>query len=380
MAIQIRSRRPSIACLVAGALVVSAAACGGSPTQTASGTSGQGTTAAEEVYAEFADLTGEERKDALIKAAQEEGKLVLASLAPQDAVIEAFEKSYGIDVETTSPESSEALRARLLEQHRAGRVEADVIETYGIDLQLALAPEGLLSPYQSDVLADVPDENKHDVWTTTNSYAFYVGHNTDKVPDGEAPASFEDLADPKWDGRVAMDGSMADWYYTLYTYFAKQGMSDDEFSEMFKAIADGSRPTNDHSTTTALLASGEFDVVAAQAQILLKRNVEKGAPLSASPYVAPTVLLPNGAGLARQAEHPAAALLYMDYILTEGQQYLLESILVPANPAALPADAEDISAGQKLVSLPLDGLTSEEFNRWTEAYDNLLHGEEKVLP
>jgi iron(III) transport system substrate-binding protein len=50
-------------------------------------------------------------------------------------------------------------------------------------------------------------------------------------------------------------------------------------------------------------------------------------------YLPPVVAIPTGAGLFKRAPHPHAALLFTDFILTDGQKILAQREAVPTNPS-----------------------------------------------
>src|SRR3954452_4116402 len=92
------------AAAAAGAVLV-LSACGGNPTASSSGGGGDqnggGQAKAEKLYAQTAGLSRTERRDKLVKQAQEEGQLNLYTSMTSDvadAVSEAFTDAYDVDV------------------------------------------------------------------------------------------------------------------------------------------------------------------------------------------------------------------------------------------------------------------------------------------
>ena len=96
---------------------------------------------------------------ALIDAAKKEGKvtwyttLLLQQLGTPLA--EAFEKKYGIKVEATRNDPGETA-LRLLNEHRANRMQADVFD--GSFAPTALIQEGVLAKYQPELAKAWPKE------------------------------------------------------------------------------------------------------------------------------------------------------------------------------------------------------------------------------
>ena len=57
---------------------------------------------------------------------------------------------------------------------------------------------------------------------------------------------------------------------------------------------------------------------------------DDGAPLAWEPAVEPLVSRADGVAVVKDAEHPAAALLFVDFLLDEGQQVFADAYLTPA--------------------------------------------------
>jgi iron(III) transport system substrate-binding protein len=115
----------------------------------------------------------------------------------------------------------------------------DVVETDGIELA-KLEQEDVMAPYEGEQRDLVPEAGQFDTWTATRFNVFTPSWNTDAVSAADAPKSWEDLADPKWDGQLSMELGDIDWYVTLKEYWLDQGKSEDEVAKLFADMADGS--------------------------------------------------------------------------------------------------------------------------------------------
>ena len=81
----------------------------------------------------------------------------------------------------------------------------------------------------------------------------------------------------------------------------------------------------------SLVAAGEVPVGLAMYNSNIETLKRKGAPIDYVP-VQPVVARPQGIGVARNAPHPNAALLFADYVLSPEGQKLFESMgRVPAS-------------------------------------------------
>jgi len=113
---------------------------------------------------------------------------------------DAFTEETGIDVNVAY------LRKGMIERLQAegDRSPADVVLTVDISRLSAVVNAGLTQPVKSDVLsANVPEKYRdpegHWFGLTTRARIFYA--SKDRVAPGEI-TTYEDLADPKWEGRV----------------------------------------------------------------------------------------------------------------------------------------------------------------------------------
>ena len=113
---------------------------------------------------------------------------------------DAFTAQTGINVNVAY------LQKGMVERMKAEgrRSPADVVLTVDISRLSAVVNEGLTQPVESGTLAqNVPelyrDPNGHWYGLTTRARIVYA--SKDRVPEGEV-TTYEDLADPKWQGRI----------------------------------------------------------------------------------------------------------------------------------------------------------------------------------
>jgi iron(III) transport system substrate-binding protein len=326
----------------------------------------------DQVLAEIDGLRGEARTKKLVELARAEGELDLYTSLfadAEEALAEEFGDEYDIEVSVFRG-TSEVVTQRLLEEAGADFAGADVIETNGPELEI-LNDEGVLEPYESDLQEELAAGSLHDGWTADRFNKFMVSWNTELVDRGEQPREWAELADPRWEGKLALEASDADWYMALSEYFASEGLSDDEVSELFERIAANGRVVTGHSLVGELLGAGEFDVAASNYAHLIRDSIDGGAPVELEPAVEPVFSRPNGVGLVADAPHPAAATLFMDWIISDGQEVLQEFNLDPARTdlARRGDDAEEVLIDVEEFVARQDELT--------ERYEQLLSlGEE----
>jgi iron(III) transport system substrate-binding protein len=122
-----------------------------------------------------------------------------------EAVFVRFTEETGIDVRI-SQGSSQSLLERL--RAEGEQTPADVFFTIDAGgLQLA-ADEGLLQPVESDVLTEaIPEElrDPENRWFGVGQRFRTLMYSTEVVdPEAEGLNGYEDLADPKWNGRLCL--------------------------------------------------------------------------------------------------------------------------------------------------------------------------------
>ncbi len=353
-------------CVLASmALVV--AACGGSPTASNSGSSAPAASEAEKVYEQINGMSGEERDKTLLDMAKKEGQLSLyTSNTDMDDVVKGFEDKYGLKVETYRA-NSETVLQRVLQESSAHFQGADLIETNAGELN-ALQQQKLLAPYEGALRDKVRPEGQKDGWTADRFNAFVIGWNTIKVPAGSEPKSLKDLTAPQWKGRVGLEIGDVDWYAAMVNFYKSQGMSDQEVNDLFHQLAANSKIAKGHTVMGELLAAGQFDVAPSIYSHTVANAAEKGAPVAwqvNGKPIEPVVLRPNGAGLMKSAKHPAMALLFLDYLLTDGQKAIAGANRIGAIPTE-----KDPLAGVQTVTVPEEELL-DNAQKWNDAYKNV---------
>ena len=273
---------------------------------------------------------GADRDARLVERARQEGTVVLyTSLAPTESkpLAEAFEKKYGIKVELWRALSDKVVQ-RAITEAQAKRHAVDVIETNGPEMEM-LAREKLLAEFHSPYIADLPPAAipAHRTWMPDRMNYFVVGYNTAKVQRSEIPATYEGFVDPKWKGRIGIEATDAEWMATLIkTWGNDKGM--DYFRKLSAMKPDVRKG---HVLLAELVAAGEVPVGLTMYNSNIVSLKRKGAPIDFVP-VQPVAARPQGIGIAKNAPHPNAALLFADFVLSPEGQRLFESMgRVPAS-------------------------------------------------
>jgi iron(III) transport system substrate-binding protein len=267
---------------------------------------------------------GPDREKRLVEQARKEGTLSLyTSLAPTESkpMAEAFEKKYGVKVDLWRSQSERVVQ-RVLSESQAGRHTFDVVATNGPEME-SLAREKVLQTYFTPHAADLPPASipRHRLWMPDRLQFFVVGYNTNLVKREELPQSIKGFTDPKWKGKLGIEAGDAEWMATLVKKWGEaEGMAVfRKLAELQPAVRKG------HPLMAQLVSAGEIPVLLTAYSANVETLKRKGAPIDYAPIDA--VARPQGIGISRNAPHPAAALLFVDFVLSaEDGQKLYESM------------------------------------------------------
>jgi len=307
---------------------------------------------------------GADRESRLVARATQEGSVVLyTSLAPTESkpLAEAFQKKYGVRVELWRALSDQVVR-RAVTEAQARRYAVDVVETNGPEMEI-LAREALLAEIHSPFVADLPAAAipPHRTWFPDRFNFYVVAYNTAKVQRSEIPKEYAGFADPKWKGRIAVEATDAEWMATLIKSGGATGL------EYFRRLA-ALRPAvrRGHILLASLVAAGEVPVGLTAYHSNVVPLARKGAPIDFVP-VQPVVARPQGIGVARNAPHPHAALLFVDYVLSPEGQQLFEAL------GRVPASTRVKSALNNFPFTTIDPATAlDEKDKWEKLWEELF--------
>lgn len=281
--------------------------------------------------AQLAAYNGLDRTQRLIAGARKEGSLFLYTTTPVEylnLLTEDFENRYGVKVNVWRARSEVVLQ-KVLSEARGGTHNVDVIQSIAPPME-ALHRENLLQPVKSPLAKGlVPDAvPAHNEWVATLRYVFVQAYNTNKVKKEELPKKYKDLLDPKWKGRLGIEASDHEWFYSIV-----QDMGEERGLKFFCDLVatNGLSTRAGHPLLTNLVASGEVPLALTVYNYSPEQAKQKGAPIDWF-AIEPAIAITDGMGVAKRAPHPHAALLFYDYMISEDAQKILAKIgYVPTN-------------------------------------------------
>jgi iron(III) transport system substrate-binding protein len=308
-----------------------------------------------------------DREQFLVQGAKKEGEVVVyTSLISEDlvALSAAFEKKYGVKVKGWRAGSEKVLQ-RALTEARAGRNDADIIETNGPELE-SLHREKVLQPLKSPHMKDLMPQaiRPHGEWVGTRINMFVQSYNTNLVKKEELPKAYGDLANPRWKGRLGIEAEDEDWFA-----MAVKELGEEAGLRTFREIAkNGFSVRKGHTLLAGLVASGEIPFAITTYNHGAEKMKQKGAPVEWF-AIEPAIGRANGIAIMRKPPHPHAAALFADFVLSpEGQKILEHGGYVPAN----------LRLESKAQKLPLKfvdpAMVLDEDAKWKKLYSEIVLG------
>ena len=271
-----------------------------------------------------------EERPALLEAARREGSVGFAnsiSLAGFPRFLQAFQAKYpGIDA-TAGLYSAPTGRvlARVEAEMKARALTFDVLHVASLAPFLAMARQGLLADYASPELAAYPPE-AHDrgQWATARIVGVIMAYNRNTLPAGLAPTKWTDLLRPEFKGRklVIQDAAAGTCFNQMYLLGQKLGPGFlKQLGQQKPIIVSTAAQLIDLLVRNEAMIGATVDHFRAFEPDAIKAGIvgvypEEGMPLATAPIA-----------VFRDAPHPNAARLFVDYVLSAEGQTLLDTEL-----------------------------------------------------
>ena len=278
-------------------------------------------------FSKCTDLKSCGGMDALVKAAQKEGKLNVITL-PRDwanygEAMDLFSKAFGIKITDDNPDGSSAYEIQTVRTAPASKVPdaVDVGITYGAD------NANLFSPYKVQNWKDITPTYKDANGRWYGDYAGVIALSYDtSIP--KTPTSFNDLKDPAFKNMVAIGGDPSGAQEALMSVFAANLANGGTTSNVQSGI-DYFKSLKDSGNFVTVLANGQnllagaykvsfswsFNgpgavTTAAAAGKTIKYVIPSDAVIKGTPYI---MAIPFN------APHPAAARLWTEFLYSENK-------------------------------------------------------------
>jgi len=279
-----------------------------------------------EVTAKIKSLKQQEKIDYLVKGAQAEGEMVYYGTLPIDEFLplaRVFNSRYRALALQHYFSPREGILSRTLNEARAGRHAVDVIQ---VDLSYGyqLLNENLVSPYvvagRNRFYDDTYDPNGY--WQSMYYLTTALIYNTNSIKQEQAPKNYEELLNPYWKGKMLFDPEAGYLLAAMEQAWGRE-KAVDYLTKLSKQDLSYRRGG---TLTTQVVTSGEYPVGIAINGETSAAIREKGAPLGFK-VLAPKIVKPEGLFLAKNAPHPHAAVLFVEWVLSQEAQSFLATKL-----------------------------------------------------
>lgn len=258
-------------------------------------------------------------------AARKEGKIVLYSSAPvwvNDKLGKAFKNKHGLKVETFRGGSLKVLQ-KFMNEKEAGMVKADVFISMYVPAYKMFKEKGYAMQYFSPEGKAYPSSLKDPdgYFYPVRNVVICMAYNPNIVKAADAPKTWKDIINPKWKNLLVasdyMYGStqLATWNYWLQTY----GVG------FIQQLAENNpMVVSSNGNAAKTLLSGERPVVILMNAYDTWSKAKKGLPV-VNVYPEQVPLVPGYGCVLADAPHPNAGKLFLDFLLSEEGQTVIQS-------------------------------------------------------
>lgn len=282
--------------------------------------------------------------DAVCAAGKAEGQVTIIATPPDWAnygqIITDFQTKYGIKVQSDKPDGNSQDEINQATQLAGTGRQPDLFDLGSV---VAAAHTDMYAPYQVATWADIPAANKESTGLWVNNYTGFITIGYDaKLGD---IAKMADLADPKYKGKVALNGdplkASAGFNGVVAASLANGGSADNIAPGVafMKKLADSGNliPVDPNPGT---IANGTTPIVIdwtytnnAQTAVLAPKGITWKVVVPSDS--APVAAYYNSA-INKDAAHPAAARCWMEYLFSDaGQNAWLKGFALPVRLAAM---------------------------------------------
>jgi iron(III) transport system substrate-binding protein len=262
----------------------------------------------------------------LVKAACDEGAVTYYTAQSDDderAITKPFQQRFPCVSVSVISAVTGRLFERIETEFQAGKVNGDVAILTDELLVQRLIDGKRLRPWTPPAASHFPDSARLDGWWYAASGSIMIPiYNTDVIGKQDAPKSWQDLIDPKWQGKLATSPiTIGGTAWAVYDFLKEKYGRD----YLVKFAAQQPKLLPAYNQVVLSVARGEQGVGIVSAMNEYPLRVAQGAPIApvypvdGSPYTNyPMVLLAG-------SPHPHAAELFANwYLSNEGQTALVK--------------------------------------------------------
>jgi iron(III) transport system substrate-binding protein len=306
----------------------------------------------------------------LIEAARKEGKVsyyAAIQLEVAERLGKMFEAKYpGISV-AVERSGAERIFQRIAQEQGSGIHAVDVANSTDVSHYLEWKKNGWLAAYLPEEVAKHFPADQIDpdgMYATACAWLEAIGYNTNLVKPEDAPKSYADLLDPKWQGKLVKGHPSYSGAILTTTFILSRDLGWSYLEKLAKqkvmqVQSAGDPPIKIMLGERAVMADGnDYNLILFKDQ---GKPVEVVYPIEGSPLI----IVPSG--VFKNAPHPNAARLFQSFFFSrEAQQMLVDEFahrsfhdevkpragqkpmsevkMLKSDPVAVQAQSEEIKA------------------------------------
>lgn len=279
---------------------------------------------AEKIYATLAKLPQAERAKRIEQGARAEGKVVILGTGGGNGrrLAKRFKKQFPFLKAEISRMGSQQKVERFIAEERAGRHLTDALSV-AVPVLGLMAKLDLIARYPTPMVAKISShyaglKDPQNRWIPWYQSEHGISYNTKLIKPGDAPKTWFDLCNPKYKGKMSFEPGETRMLLGLHKMF---GMKKTE--EFLKCLGKNEPILQrGHTNRFRLMMRGDHAILGDDLMWRGARGVKKDP--AKFPYqtvwTAPILADAVAGVISRNAPHPYAAALYVDWLLSKKVQ------------------------------------------------------------
>lgn len=303
------------------------------------------------------------------------GKVMMYSSMQEDqlvAIKKGFEAKYPKIVMDYYFAGTGRVITKIATEHQAGQVAADIIWVGDPSDYLSFKKEGILEKYSSPEAKAIDAKfiDKDGFYTGARMMNMGIGYNSGLVTPEDAPKSWNDLLDPKWEGQIVMtDPSSAG----TTKYFVAALLASPEYGEEFfkKLRANGCELESGTTATHNQVAASAYQV-GIMLDYVSHNLMAQGSPIGFTYLPKDLISIFSPIGLVKGSANQENGKLLYDFILSkEGQEILIANNLLSVRNDIKQEGVDVDAIAKSAMTVDLESLAANS-DKILNTFDNIF--------
>ena len=292
----------------------------------------------------------------LASAASAEGKVMLYS-SMQEAQLQAIEKAFeakypDVDMEYYYAGGGKLVTKMTTEAQDGGQIASDLVWLGDPSDYVGFKANGWLEPYISPETEHIAKEymDAEGYYTAGRLVTMGIAWNINLVEEADAPKTWNDLLDPKWQGQIIMtDPAQAS---TTKYWMAAMMQSEKYGPAFFQKLRDNGVELESGTTATHNRVADASYLVGICLDYVSANLIAEGSPMAFHYTTEDVITMTSPIAIIKGCANLDNAKLLMDFILSkEGQEVLVENNLVSVrDDVEMKVDTSAIAS----INMPVD--------------------------